>query len=108
MLHTLLESGIPEVRRLDAYIHDDVERYGSRLADLERKLHNAWEDEVGIPYTLRPPCMLNRRPFIPQLDANAEGNEFDDGLVDDDDALIAFVPHYIIVSISINSFLSSP
>lgn len=46
MLHTLLESGVPEVRRLDAYIRDDVERYGSRLTDLERKLHNAWEDEV--------------------------------------------------------------
>lgn len=48
--HTLSESGIPEVRRLDGYIRDDVERYGTRLGDIERKLNNAWQDEVCFYY----------------------------------------------------------
>lgn len=46
ILHTLTESGVPTVRDLDSYIRDDVERYGGRLSDLERKLSNAWQEEV--------------------------------------------------------------
>jgi hypothetical protein len=38
------------------------------------------------------------------LDANAEGNEFDDGLVDDDNALIAFVP-FRMVALSLTHIL---
>lgn len=64
ILHTLSESGIPEVRRLDAYIRDDVERYGGRLVDLERKLNNAWQDEVCSSLLLDHAWMLIYDPWI--------------------------------------------
>ncbi|KAJ7578268.1 hypothetical protein C8J56DRAFT_969556 [Mycena floridula] len=46
ILHTLFESGISKVQDLERYIKDDVERYGSRLGDLEKKLVGAYRETV--------------------------------------------------------------
>ncbi|KZT01472.1 uncharacterized protein LAESUDRAFT_478191 [Laetiporus sulphureus 93-53] len=55
ILHTLFESGTTRIYELERYIKDDVVRYGGRLAELEKKLANAyreatseeaWDDEV--------------------------------------------------------------
>ncbi|KAJ6592683.1 hypothetical protein B0H19DRAFT_1245522 [Mycena capillaripes] len=44
ILHTLFESGISRVQDLERYISDDVERYGARLGDLEKKLVGAYRE----------------------------------------------------------------
>ena len=49
ILHTLFESGVSEVQDLERYIADDVERYGTRLADNETKLVRAYRDRVSVP-----------------------------------------------------------
>lgn len=46
ILHALAEHGISEVQELERYIKDDVERYGSRLQDLERKLVHAYDEQT--------------------------------------------------------------
>ncbi|CAE6388165.1 unnamed protein product [Rhizoctonia solani] len=46
VLHALAEHGISEVQELERYIKDDVERYGTRLQDLERKLTNAYDEQT--------------------------------------------------------------
>jgi hypothetical protein len=55
-LHTLFASGTAHVNELERYIKDDILRNGSRLADLEKKLINAYEDIVRascIPAIMR-------------------------------------------------------
>lgn len=47
-MHTLFESGTSKVQDLERYIKDDVIRYGSRLADLEKKLVGAYREAVSI------------------------------------------------------------
>ena len=49
ILHTLFESGVSEVQDLERYIADDVERYGTRLADNESKLVRVYRDRVSVP-----------------------------------------------------------
>ncbi|KAH9922095.1 uncharacterized protein B0H18DRAFT_1121112 [Fomitopsis serialis] len=44
ILHTLFESGTTRIYELDRYVKDDVVRYGGRLAELEKKLANAYRD----------------------------------------------------------------
>ncbi|QRV84295.1 bromodomain associated protein [Ceratobasidium sp. AG-Ba] len=46
VLHCLSEHGISEVQDLERYVKDDVERYGSRLNDLERKLTQAYIEQT--------------------------------------------------------------
>ena len=46
-MHTLFESGTTRIYELDRYIKDDVIRYGGRLAELEKKLANAYRDAVS-------------------------------------------------------------
>ncbi|KAJ6499450.1 hypothetical protein C8R45DRAFT_1211212 [Mycena sanguinolenta] len=48
ILHTLFESGISRVQDLERYISDDVERYGTRLNDLEKKLVGAYRDVTAV------------------------------------------------------------
>ncbi|KAJ7215027.1 hypothetical protein GGX14DRAFT_518637 [Mycena pura] len=48
ILHTLFESGISRVQDLERYISDDVERYGSRLGDLEKKLIGAYREVTAV------------------------------------------------------------
>ncbi|KAJ3993971.1 SAGA complex protein, partial [Lentinula boryana] len=48
ILHTLFESGISEIQDLDRYVADDIERYGSRLADLEKKLVGAYREVTSV------------------------------------------------------------
>ncbi|KAJ6469019.1 SAGA complex protein [Mycena vitilis] len=48
ILHTLFESGIPRVQDLERYISDDVERYGARLGDLEKKLVGAYREVTAV------------------------------------------------------------
>lgn len=47
-MHTLFESGITKIQDLERYIKDDVIRHGSRLADLEKKLVNAYHEATSI------------------------------------------------------------
>ncbi|KAI0026324.1 hypothetical protein K488DRAFT_92843, partial [Vararia minispora EC-137] len=44
ILHTLLEGGIASPADLERHIHDDVLRHGTRLAELEKKVLNAFAD----------------------------------------------------------------
>ncbi|KAK7057323.1 hypothetical protein R3P38DRAFT_2840584 [Favolaschia claudopus] len=48
VLHTLFESGISRVQDLERYISDDVERYGVRLVDLEKKLVSAYSEVTAV------------------------------------------------------------
>ncbi|KAJ7262324.1 hypothetical protein B0H12DRAFT_1321935 [Mycena haematopus] len=48
ILHTLFESGIARVQDLERYISDDVERYGTRLNDLEKKLVGAYREVTAV------------------------------------------------------------
>ncbi|KAL0092816.1 hypothetical protein J3Q64DRAFT_1231691 [Phycomyces blakesleeanus] len=44
IMHTLYENGVPSIRALESYIHDDIERFGTRLEDLHRKLDSSYQD----------------------------------------------------------------
>ncbi|KAH8827798.1 hypothetical protein DL96DRAFT_1709124 [Flagelloscypha sp. PMI_526] len=48
MLHALFESNVREVRVLERYVMDDIERYGSRLGDLEKKLVGAYREVTSM------------------------------------------------------------
>ncbi|KAK7029559.1 Transcriptional activator spt7 [Paramarasmius palmivorus] len=48
ILHTLFESGMSKVSDLERYVSDDVERYGSRLGDLEKKLVGAYREVTAV------------------------------------------------------------
>ncbi|KAG5643197.1 hypothetical protein DXG03_001357 [Asterophora parasitica] len=48
ILHTLFESGTSKIQDLERYISDDVERYGSRLLDLEKKLVSAYRESSAV------------------------------------------------------------
>ncbi|TEB37911.1 hypothetical protein FA13DRAFT_1725533 [Coprinellus micaceus] len=47
ILHTLFESGVSKVAELERFITDDVERYGTRLLELEKKLVNAYRETTA-------------------------------------------------------------
>ena len=47
-MHTLFESGVTRINDLERYIKDDVVRYGGRLAELEKKLANAYREAVRL------------------------------------------------------------
>ncbi|KAJ7346467.1 hypothetical protein DFH08DRAFT_700766 [Mycena albidolilacea] len=48
ILHTLFESGISRVQDVERYISDDVERHGTRLGDLEKKLVGAYREVTAV------------------------------------------------------------
>ncbi|THU83478.1 hypothetical protein K435DRAFT_831483 [Dendrothele bispora CBS 962.96] len=48
ILHTLFESGTSRIQDLERYISDDVERYGSRLGDLEKKIIGAYREATAV------------------------------------------------------------
>lgn len=56
VLHTLFESGVTRIHDLERYIKEDVVRYGSRMADLEKKLSNAYAEAVRAICFTRAPC----------------------------------------------------
>ncbi|KAJ3563494.1 hypothetical protein NP233_g8906 [Leucocoprinus birnbaumii] len=47
ILHTLFESGNSKVQDLERYIRDDVERYSSRLNELEKKIVGAYRETTA-------------------------------------------------------------
>ncbi|KAG8920261.1 Transcriptional activator spt7 [Tulasnella sp. 417] len=48
ILHTLFENGTMEVQELERYIKEDVERYGNKITELEKKLSQAYREvEIG-------------------------------------------------------------
>ncbi|KAG8996893.1 Transcriptional activator spt7 [Tulasnella sp. 427] len=48
LLHTLFENGTMEVQELERYIKEDVERYGNKITELEKKLSQAYREvELG-------------------------------------------------------------
>ncbi|TFK33829.1 hypothetical protein BDQ12DRAFT_727456 [Crucibulum laeve] len=47
ILHTLFESGSSKIQDMERYIRDDVERYGSRLGELEKKLAGAYRESTA-------------------------------------------------------------
>jgi hypothetical protein len=42
----MFESGTAKIQELERHISDDVERYGTRLGDLEKKLISAYRETV--------------------------------------------------------------
>jgi transcriptional activator SPT7 len=52
ILHTLFESGTSKVQDLEGYIRDDVERYSSRLNELEKKIVGAYRETVSISWCM--------------------------------------------------------
>ena len=57
-MHTLFESGITRINDLERYVKDDVVRYGGRLAELEKKLANAYREAVWCLVTCCPSMEL--------------------------------------------------
>ncbi|KAF8176920.1 hypothetical protein BJ912DRAFT_986398 [Pholiota molesta] len=47
ILHTLFESGSSKVQDIERYISDDIERYGTRLGELEKKLVGAYRETTA-------------------------------------------------------------
>ncbi|KAF5355103.1 hypothetical protein D9756_005773 [Leucocoprinus leucothites] len=47
ILHTLFESGNSKVQDLERYVRDDVERYSSRLNELEKKIVGAYRETTA-------------------------------------------------------------
>ncbi|TKY88787.1 hypothetical protein EX895_002418 [Sporisorium graminicola] len=47
ILHTLQECGGSDVRSLENYIRNDVERYGSKMSDLLRKLRSSYREQFN-------------------------------------------------------------
>ncbi|KAF9524724.1 hypothetical protein CPB83DRAFT_860781 [Crepidotus variabilis] len=47
ILHTLFESGTSKVQDLDRFISDDIERYGTRLGEVEKKLVSAYRETTA-------------------------------------------------------------
>ncbi|KAI6168663.1 hypothetical protein EDD17DRAFT_1529032 [Pisolithus thermaeus] len=47
ILHALFESGITRIQDLERYIKDDIVRHGMRLAELEKKLENAYREATS-------------------------------------------------------------
>ncbi|CDS01567.1 hypothetical protein [Sporisorium scitamineum] len=47
ILHTLQECGGSDVLSLENYIRNDVERYGSKMTDLLRKLRNSYREQFN-------------------------------------------------------------
>ncbi|CAG8673949.1 2144_t:CDS:10 [Gigaspora margarita] len=39
--HALYENGVSSVKNLESYIHDDIQRYGTKLQDIKRRLEAA-------------------------------------------------------------------
>lgn len=48
VLHTLQESGGADVQSLENYIKNDVERYGSKMSDLLRKLRSSYREQFNL------------------------------------------------------------
>ncbi|KAF9465226.1 hypothetical protein BDZ94DRAFT_1254846 [Collybia nuda] len=48
ILHTLFESGTSKIQDIERYISDDVERYGARLTELEKKLVSAYRESTAV------------------------------------------------------------
>ncbi|KAG8907063.1 Transcriptional activator spt7 [Tulasnella sp. 403] len=57
ILHTLFENGTLEIQELERYIKDDVERYGYKISELERKLTQAYNDQVE-PLTIEDDALF--------------------------------------------------
>ncbi|CAG8663537.1 17574_t:CDS:10 [Cetraspora pellucida] len=47
--HTLYENGVSSVKNLESYIHDDIQRYGTKLQDIKRRLEQPEEIVDDIP-----------------------------------------------------------
>ncbi|GAA5955455.1 hypothetical protein JCM10213_000379 [Rhodosporidiobolus nylandii] len=46
LTHTLSENGVPTPAALESYVTEDIDRYGSRLSDLLRRLERAREEQL--------------------------------------------------------------
>ncbi|KAG1716473.1 hypothetical protein ID866_677 [Astraeus odoratus] len=79
ILHALFESGITRVEDLERYIKDDVVRHGTRLAELEKKLENAYREATSTD-VLDDDALFNSDPE--EEDALAMGT-FADALGED-------------------------
>lgn len=47
MLHTLYENGGADVRTLESYVRDDVQRHGHKMAELLRKLRTSYRETLS-------------------------------------------------------------
>lgn len=63
-----------EIQSLERYIKDDVERYGYKMAETERKLHQVYEESVS-PTVVDP-----------------------EGLMDDDEMFASYVKVFFITT----------
>ncbi|CAG8433299.1 13047_t:CDS:10 [Ambispora gerdemannii] len=44
--HSLFENGVPGVNTLESYVKDEVERYGTKLADIHRRLETTYQESL--------------------------------------------------------------
>jgi transcriptional activator SPT7 len=78
ILHTLFESGASKIQDIERYISDDVERYGARLTDLEKKLVSAYRESVSSRFlSLEFFCLSLYQTAVEVLE--------DEGLFDEED-----------------------
>jgi len=87
----LFESGTSKIQDLERYISDDVERYGSRLLELEKKLVNAYRETV-CPY-----LHMSRRisQFVSQTAAEVLDDE---GLFEEDEEDAGALAMYVFLT----------
>ncbi|GBB87351.1 hypothetical protein RclHR1_01380013 [Rhizophagus clarus] len=46
---TLYENGVPSPKDIESYVRDDIERYGAKLRDIQRRLENAYKESLSQP-----------------------------------------------------------
>ncbi|PKK71409.1 hypothetical protein RhiirC2_744672 [Rhizophagus irregularis] len=46
---TLYENGVPTVKDIESYVRDDIERYGTKLRDIQRRLEIAYKESLSQP-----------------------------------------------------------
>ncbi|GAA6035145.1 hypothetical protein JCM8097_006387 [Rhodosporidiobolus ruineniae] len=56
LTNALSENGVPTPAALESYVTEDIDRYGSRLSDLLRKLERAREEQLDTALSSAPPA----------------------------------------------------
>ena len=45
---TLYENGVSSVKDLESYVRDDIDRYGTKLGEIQRRLENAYKESLSV------------------------------------------------------------
>lgn len=48
ILHTLYENGVNNISELESYVRDEIERYGTKLGDIHRRLDATYNEIINV------------------------------------------------------------